>query len=202
MNDIQLLESYDFKFQEALRLGRLSTCDIQSSIDLFDFSDPQNPLPKQLSVVALISGRPFPPYVIDYILSLQRHLRKILGSSLHYLVKPTNLAVEHCVLKWPSDTLHKSLEEIQYNPSLITEFISKFYLQPCGVQFHADGCLILRCIDSNASIRNFRSKLAQSFPFIPSRQSSWAHIPWKNFILFQNMILIYLHHSAINRSYA
>ena len=177
MNDSQLLKSYDTKFKQAIDLGRLTRSDIQSSLDLFDFKEGQPPSPKYLSVFALISGRSFHSSIIRNIVKHQEALRSILSGTTYYLVKPDNLAVEHCVFKWPNDILHPSLDSIETDPLLINQFPSKFYLQPYGIQFHSDGCLILRCVDSDSSIRTFRSALARSFPHMPTRQSSWAHIP-------------------------
>ena len=79
--------------------------DIKSSIQLFENQSilDSNPIPKKLEVVGIVSGIPFDVSFQKKIINIQSILSKNLGSTLHYIVKPNNLAVEYAILKWPTD---------------------------------------------------------------------------------------------------
>ncbi|MDA7432238.1 hypothetical protein N8492_02610, partial [Synechococcus sp. AH-601-O06] len=172
-----LLNSYDKKYQETMSYSQLSINDLKSSIELFNFSDNDQPTPKELSVIAIISGRAFSSSSIEAITKIQSQIASILSDTQVYFVKPLNLAVEYAVLKWPEEVLNPNLYPLTNDKSQINFFPSEYKLHSFGVQFHKDGCIILRSVEPNDCVRNFRSNLCEKFPSLPVKQSNWSHIP-------------------------
>jgi hypothetical protein len=136
----------------------------------------RDPRPKQLEVIALVSGIPFDPGFIAPILDVQRAISEILGGSLHYWVNSQNLGVEYCVFKWPEDQLNldglpnikKAIEETR---------LRTFEFTIGGIQINPDGCVVARGFDDGAAIFRVRDSLKRKMPSLPTRQSEWAHVP-------------------------
>ena len=79
-------------------------------------------------------------------------------------------------MKWPEDDLDVKLLE-QAKEVINSVELSKFKLKVYGMQFHIDGCIILKCIDENESIFKFRNYLRENTDNLPVKQSNWVHIP-------------------------
>jgi hypothetical protein len=136
----------------------------------------QEPRPKDLEVYALLSGLPFAKDFTDGLASVQMRVSDILANCLHYWVEPKNLGVEYCVFKWPTDSWNEEY------PSAIQEVLASmnlpaFKFHIVGVQINPDGCVVAKGYDENAEIFRTRSLIRQRIPFLPDKQSSWAHVP-------------------------
>jgi len=151
---------------------------IKNSRDFFTEKSLEDrfPITKPLEVLALLSGLPFEKAFRDDLLKVQEELQKILRNTLVYWVKPQNLAVEHCVFKWPTDDwddckqklVHEEISKIQYN---------SFGFCINGIQINPDGCVIAKGFDANMTIIKIREKLRRKLDFMPTKQSNWAHVP-------------------------
>ena len=134
------------------------------------------PRPKALEVYALLSGLSFPNDFTDRLASVQARISEILANRLHYWVKPKNMGVEYCVFKWPKDSWSGEQQGIvrevlaSLNPQVF-----KFHIG--GVQINPDGCVVARGYDENAELFRVRALLRAAIPFLPERQSGWAHVP-------------------------
>ena len=53
----------------------------------------KSPIPKTLSVFALLSGQPFEKKVTDILTQTQEGISNILGDKCHYFVKPNNFGL-------------------------------------------------------------------------------------------------------------
>ena len=151
---------------------------IQNSRDFFTEKSLEDRLPvtKSLEVLALLSGLPFEQVFCDDLLQVQEELQQIFRNTLAYWVKPQNLAVEHCVFKWPTDkwddckqkVVHEEISKIQFNSF-------DFYIN--GIQINPDGCVIAKGFDENMTIIKIREQLRRKLDFMPIKQSNWAHVP-------------------------
>jgi len=138
--------------------------------------DARAPRPRTLEVYALVSGLSFAPAFTDALAAAQSEISAILGDKLHYWVAPTNLGVEYCVFKWPTDSwkpewlplVRRALEEVR-EPA--------FRFDIDGIQINPDGCAVARGFDQDATLFRIRERLKSTIPFLPSRQSGWAHVP-------------------------
>ena len=158
--------------------GDFDLAKIQNSRDFFTEKSLEDrfPVTKSLEVLALLSGLPFEQLFCDDLLQVQEVLQKILNNTLVYWVKPQNLAVEHCVFKWPTDKwddckqklVHQEISKIQYN---------SFDFHIDGIQINPDGCVIAKGFDENMTIIKIREQLKRKLDFMPIKQSNWAHVP-------------------------
>ncbi|MBA3013378.1 MAG: hypothetical protein FP815_00290 [Desulfobulbaceae bacterium] len=136
----------------------------------------RRPRPKELEVFALLSGLPFCVEFTDKLVEAQRQISAVLGECLHYWVAPENLGVEYCVFKWPTDAwkeewlgvIHEVLASIP-QPS--------FRFTIGGVQINPDGCVVAKGFDEDAVFSQIREQLKVEIPFLPAKQSGWAHVP-------------------------
>nr|MBI1232833.1 hypothetical protein [Cytophagales bacterium] len=152
--------------------------NLKSSRNLFTEESLRNrqPQPKALEVYALLSGLPFPKDFIQPLVDVQRSISAILGGALHYWVKPVNLAVEHCVFKWPDDIWQ---EQHRDSIEMVLESMNmpSFSFRIGGIQVNSDGCVVAKGFDEGDVIFKIRNRLKQSLPFLPAKQSGWAHVP-------------------------
>jgi len=136
----------------------------------------RRPQPKELEVFALLSGLPFRGDFTDKLVEAQEQISAVLGESLHYWVAPANLGVEYCVFKWPTDSWNeKRLGVIQDVLASIRQPSFRFSIR--GVQINPDGCVVAKGFDEDAVLFQIREKLKVGIPFLPAKQSRWAHVP-------------------------
>ncbi len=151
---------------------------LEQSQSFFTNESLQNrlPVPKALEVFALLSGLPFEDSLCRALLNAQQAIQQILDDTMIYWVKPMNLAVEHCVFKWPHDSWEdKWIAEIQDCISKI--HFPSFRLSIRGIQINPDGCVVAKGFDDNKTIFRVREFMKSSLSFLPKKQSNWAHIP-------------------------
>ena len=178
MNEQELLSSYNKRFEEIYKKNFLSEDEISSSQYFFEKDSLTNkqPIPRKLDVYCVVSGLPFENEFIKHIKKIQYKISRILKNTNYYFVKPSNLAVEYIVLKWPNDHLHENiLEDTIIQIKKIREH--KFKLKSFGFQFHSDGAIILRCVDESQKIQGIRSEFITNIKNLPEKQSSWSHVP-------------------------
>jgi hypothetical protein len=136
----------------------------------------RRPRPKGLEVLALVSGLPFRADFFNDLVQMQQQFAAVLADSLHYWVAPANLGLEYCVFKWPNESItqeqgnfiRKVLGELRY-PS--------FTFSIRGVQINPDGCVVAKGFDDGGILFEIRQRLRAEIPFLPDRQSGWAHVP-------------------------
>jgi hypothetical protein len=136
------------------------------------------PVPKELEVYALLSGIEFERKTACKLADLQEKISAILGSSLHYWVRPENLGVEYCVFKWPDGPWSSMWTE--QTATALESVVSEappFLFSVFGIQINPDGCVVAKGYDENASIFCIRRALQSSLEFLPEKQSGWAHVP-------------------------
>lgn len=174
----ELLTSYTSVAIDSRHPRQFQPDQLRDSRNLFteESIESRTPVPRDLDVVALLIGLPFPDSFIELLVNLQRCVQRQLKDSLAYWVTPEHFASEVCVLKWPADPWPKGLSD------KVAKHLSRgpkapFTFSVHGVQVHSDGCVVARTVDSNSTMRDLRSQLLTSFPNIPRRQSSWCHVP-------------------------
>lgn len=132
--------------------------------------------PRELEVYALLSGLPFPEPFTTALTDVQQRITAVLGDCLHYWVLPQNLGVEYCVFKWPGEALPEDglhvaragLAQIRAEP---------FGFAIGGIQVNPDGCVVARGFDDRGALFDIRRSVRDRVPFLPERQSQWAHVP-------------------------
>ena len=136
----------------------------------------RRPRPKQLEVFALLSGLPFRTAFTDKLVEVQRAISAVLGERLHYWVAPMNLGVEYCVFKWPTGTWDAAWSDVvKEKLSSIREPSFRFDVR--GVQINPDGCVVAQGFDEGSVLFRIREGMRTSIPFLPPKQSGWAHVP-------------------------
>ena len=136
----------------------------------------RSPVPKVLEVYALLSGLPFSGPFTESLVEVQRRISMVLGDRLHYWVAPANLGVEYCVFKWPTDDWREDrIGVIKGVLDRLRQPAFRFHIQ--GVQVNPDGCVVARGYDEGAVLFQVRECAKREIPFLPSRQSGWAHVP-------------------------
>lgn len=136
----------------------------------------RRPRPKELEVFALLSGLPFRVDFTEKLVEVQQQISEVLGECLHYWVAPTNLGVEYCVFKWPLGSWNQEwLGLIQNVLSSIRQPSYRFTI--LGVQINPDGCVVAKGFDEDAALFQIRERLKFEIPFLPAKQSGWAHVP-------------------------
>lgn len=136
----------------------------------------RRPQPRALEVFALLSGLPFRADFTDKLVEVQQQISGVLGERLHYWVAPANLGVEYCVFKWPTDAWNEEWLGIVHDVLAAIRQPS-FRFSVCGVQINPDGCVIAKGFDEHAVLFQIREQLKTEIPFLPSKQSRWAHVP-------------------------
>jgi hypothetical protein len=149
--------------------------NLSHSISLFDIKK-KKIIPKKLEVIALLAGLPFNKILTNRILDIQNEILKIIGPKKHYWVKKNNLGLEYCVFKWPEQELDKT------NIDKLCKFISKMKFKKFnvlfdGCQLNPDGCIIIKGFDLSKNITNSRRLILNKIKFLPTKQSTWFHIP-------------------------
>jgi hypothetical protein len=173
-----LKESYD-KVGNKTWLG---SDFVQSNLDLSRniFTDEslslRKPIPKNFDVYALLSGISFSEEFCSKLVDIQRDISEIINEKLHYWVLPANLGVEYCVFKWPDQKWDKSLSQIILNELAMLQN-STFQFSIKGIQINQDGCVIARGYDEGGMIFKIREHFKTNCPFLPKKQSGWAHVP-------------------------
>ena len=172
---------------------------IQTSRDLFtpESLKRRRPVPKALEVHACLSGLPFPKKITNKLVAIQKKITKLLGQTLHYWVAPGNLGLEYCVFKWPADPWNKAkTKKIRHALAAVPKRTFVFFIK--GVQFNPDGCVVAKGFDQDAGVFKIRNELIKRIPFMPKKQSNWAHIPLgrileplgkKKFLMLKKMAL-------------
>tara|TARA_S200000501_G_scaffold240819_1_gene225659 strand:+ start:2337 stop:3101 length:765 start_codon:yes stop_codon:yes gene_type:complete len=152
--------------------------NLDTSINLFTKKSLklQKPKPKNLEVYALLSGLSFSEKLCDKLMNFQKYISDIITDKLHYWVIPKNFGVEYCVFKWPDEKWDKSQSQIILN-ELSALQSPHFKLIVEGIQINRDGCVIAKGFDDEGIIFKIRKHLKNKIPFLPNRQSGWAHIP-------------------------
>jgi hypothetical protein len=153
------------------------TTNLASSRNLFTPESliERRPRPKQLEVFALLSGLPFRTAVINALVQVQREISLRIPETLRYWVLPENFGVEYCVFKWPTDSWNADwLDIIKTELDQIRQQPFEFSIR--GVQVNADGCVVARGFDGGVLSR-MRTHLRSKLPFLPAKQSQWAHVP-------------------------
>ena len=175
--DKDLQQSYDLEGKKIFNKNSLSSDYLQKSINLFENKSLilKKPKPIDVKVYTLVSGQSFSVSLIEELEKIKNEIEIILNDTLHYWVKPENLGVEYCVLKWPVD-LWKDNWLNQIISFIDSKEYESFELKISGIQLHPDGCIIAKGYD-NGKIRNIRTDLISNLQFTPRRQSNWAHIP-------------------------
>ncbi len=136
----------------------------------------RRPLTKELEVFALLSGLPFRGDFTDKLVEAQQQISAVLGERLHYWVATANLGVEYCVFKWPTDSWNEEwLGVIQDLLASIRQPSYRFSIR--GVQINPDGCVVAKGFDEDAVLFQIREQLKVEIPFLPAKQSGWAHVP-------------------------
>jgi hypothetical protein len=152
--------------------------NIKSSRSLYtsESLSARHPRPKELEVYALVSGLTFYKDFTEKLVAVQNKISTVLGESLHYWVAPDNLGVEYCVFKWPTDSWDNAhLDIIQNTLSLIRQPEFQFSIR--GIQVNSDGCVIAKGFDESGVLFKIREQLQLDLPFMPKKQSGWAHVP-------------------------
>ncbi len=155
-----------------------STQNLEVSRNLFTPESllARNPQPNKLEVYALLSGLSFSEEFTGKLVSVQMQISEILDQHLHYWVAPQNLGVEYCVFKWPAELLEEK------RIGLIRKMLASI-CQPCfrfsigGVQVNPDGCVVAKGFDEDSVLFRIRGQLKAGIPFLPPKQSGWAHVP-------------------------
>jgi len=136
----------------------------------------RRPRPKGLEVFALISGVPFHRDFAGKIIRVQQQISAVVSERLHYWVAPANLGVEYCVFKWPTDSWNEAwLGVIQDVLASVRQPSYRFSI--LGVQINPDGCVVAKGFDEDAVLFQIREQLKVGIPFLPAKQSGWAHVP-------------------------
>lgn len=136
----------------------------------------RSPVPKALEVYALLSGLPFSGSFTESLVAVQQRISVVLGDRLRYWVAPANLGVEYCVFKWPTDDWREDrMGVIKGVLDGMRQPAFRFSIR--GVQVNPDGCVVARGYDEGAVLFQVREAAKREIPFLPSRQSGWAHVP-------------------------
>lgn len=151
---------------------------LQVSRDLFtpESLSARQPRPKRLEVYALLAGLPFPPAFVDRLEVARGSISEILGDCSRYWVAPANLGVEFCVFKWPTDTWNEDWLPV-IRESLRTLDEPAFRFDIGGIQINPDGCVVAKGFDEDEVLFRIRERVKGLVPFLPARQSAWAHVP-------------------------
>lgn len=152
--------------------------NLENSRKLFTLESLQarKPRPRALEVYALLSGLSFAWDFADRLAAVQLRLSEIIGEHLHYWVAPQNLGVEYCVFKWPTDPWDEQWRgAIDDALNSIPARAFRFHIG--GVQINPDGCVVARGFDEHAELFRIRTSLRAKIPFLPGKQSGWAHVP-------------------------
>lgn len=152
--------------------------NLESSRSLFtpESMASRHPRPKELEVFALLSGLPFTPDFVNQLVGSQQRISEVLGTILHYWVAPANFGLEYCVFKWPTESLsEEQLRTIQGVLGSIHQQSYRFNIS--GIQINPDGCVVAKGYDENGVIFKVREQLKKELPFLPAKQSGWAHVP-------------------------
>jgi hypothetical protein len=136
----------------------------------------RRPQTRELEVYALVAGLPFQEQFIRSLVRAQESLSAVLDSVLHYWVAPANLGVEYAVFKWPTDPWNEAwLESIKCVLGAIRK--PAFAFEIGGVQINPDGCVVAKGFDEGGVLFRIREQLKTALPFLPAKQSGWAHVP-------------------------
>ena len=160
--DRELSSKYDLVWERYAQSGYFDVNQLEKSRELFDELSIQKGKPetKFLDVYAMIGGLPFDTSTKTKLCRIQKDICLILENRLSYFVESDCLAVEFCVLKWPSETIAKSI----LNDAMIelNKFSHpSFNLKIQGVQIHTDGCIVARGYDEGY-LRNIRRHFQSS----------------------------------------
>ncbi len=174
----QLRESYRAVGDRTWLTADFDQFNLESSRSLYTAESlhVRNPRPRELEVYALLSGLPFAEEFTDRLTAVQMRISEILGDSMHYWVARQNLGVEYCVFKWPTDSWDEQRCGLVKNVlQSIPKKSFRFYIG--GVQINPDGCVVARGFDERAEIFRIRELIRAGIPFLPNKQSGWAHVP-------------------------
>ena len=178
-------KEYTAQVEEYQKVGRrtwvekdFTRSNLASSNALFteDSLKKRSPVPKDLTVVALVAGLSFDQQTTGNLNKFQVDITAILGSKLYYWVRTENFGLEYFVFKWPEDYL-ASDRIIE-----ISQFVGDYDFKPfslfvSGFQINPDGCVLATGYDLDGNMHWTRSQLRERFPWAPVRQSRWFHIP-------------------------
>ncbi len=176
-SDNSLYQSYEEVFNKAKNLGGFDEISLMKSRELFHCEKVTNTYsPKAFSVYALLGGIQFSEMLKKHVIEIQTKIELATGITHKYWVKPENLGVEYLVTKWPDgQALTKEMNE-NFISHLKSFSLDAYHLKISGYQVNPDGCIVLRGYDGG-KIRSVRDALRAKLPWIPTRQSGWAHIP-------------------------
>ena len=134
------------------------------------------PRPRPLEVYALLSGLPFAGSFARALEDVQRDIDDAIGPRLRYWVSPANFGVEYLVFKWPDDAWKPEWME-PARDAVTAAAPRSFEFVIGGVQVNPDGCVVARGYDAGGELFRIREAVRSALPWIPTRQSGWAHVP-------------------------
>ena len=177
-NREMLKSSYEDVAQRTWQHEDFQAHNLEISRDLFTMESlaKRAPRPKRLEVVALLGGLPFDKDVSDPLCAIQEELSNVIRDALHYWVAPNNLGIEFCVFKWPNEPWHAE-NQAKIEEAIRSAKATEFRLEIGGVQINPDGCIVARGYDTDGVFFSIRDQMKIKLPFLPKRQSGWAHIP-------------------------
>lgn len=174
-SDIELRNSYNLVSQQFLTSENLDNHLLIQSRKLFKRNDDFNSFePEDLEVIAILAGLSFSNALMEKVAALQEDLTAVINHKSFYWVKPENLALEIAVLKWPENCEDFDQQSVVSAMNLVSP--CSFDINIKGFQIHTDGCVILRVYD-DGRVRKLRHELASTLVNMPTKQSSWCHIP-------------------------
>jgi hypothetical protein len=173
-----LRESYEKVARNTWQGTDFGQADLDISRNLFtdESLKIRKPRPRNLEVYALLSGLPFNKNFSDRLVDIQKRISIVLDDRLHYWVFPSNLGVEYCVFKWPSQNWKESQSQVIMQELSLLDYPS-FRFTIHGIQVNPDGCIIAKGYDEDGMMFNIRKHLKDNLLFLPKKQSGWAHVP-------------------------
>jgi hypothetical protein len=152
--------------------------NLLSSRDLFEAKSllDRRPIPKPLEVYALLSGLPFDEVFCQNLINVQESIKANISQTLAYWVKPENLGLEYCVFKWPTGMWEDEWLGI-IDDELAFFNMNEYTFSIGGIQINPDGCIVAKGFDHTGELFRIRERMKTRLPFLPHRQSGWAHVP-------------------------
>lgn len=176
----KLIQSYNAVHEQTWKNIDFQVENLATSRNLFTTESlaTGNPITKKLHVFAYVFGIPFSAPQQKLLEDFQNIIKRCIGISLAYYVKPENMGLELAVIKWPDDNLNKAL--IDSSIKIVEQeckTLTPINLEINGFQINPDGCFVARGVDKSGEFLSLRNRILQDESVFPRRQSGWTHIP-------------------------
>ena len=178
-----LEKEYRAVWEKTLSNGQIAVSDVDNSKFFFELEANKtlkivngSPIPKCFDTYAIVCCLPFPEHFQEVLEDYWKNFLNLIGNPVSYGVKPPNRHVEIFLFQRPEEMFTQAQVKANIESSVsLSKELSPFKISFQHPFITPDGTIVVPGFESTGVIEKFRSKLRETLPAYPKKQSQWLH---------------------------